>query len=685
MRLVILLALFACGAPGGGSQTPVSADRAVADEGDVMPATRLALVGLETMAHLGTLRDGASGLGGRVLGCFEGARVCWVRFPAAATLPLGSLARLPGVRHAEADAEMDLVSTVPTGQRMRVFTDPAPTADCVDPWEGTAIGLGEAWTLHGTRGGVVPVVSVMDSGFLTSHEEIRDAISGRYDYGNSDSTPEVEPLSGIPAHGTFISGMIAASHDNGVGRSGVVPEGRLNLQKIADNNGALFFSYAVRAMADAAEGDLGIRVVNYSIASSSTVQSFTDAVAALEDARIVLVVAAANCGSPSCSDADNDAHPLYPASFSFDHVITVGGALRDGTLNPYSHFGARSVDLVAPGVDLCGPGVLGDDDYYTAGGTSYATPLVSGTAALLLGHWPRLEARDVARVIRASAIPDSSLLGLVRSGGGLSAVRALQVAMPRLGKPVDRVVDRYGQLVFDLDNLGADGTATLVLTHPSDLEIVGAEDEAWTVRAALPGELVELPDAGSHLAAMAISVVSGPLPADASTRVVLDVRAHATGSRQITARLVATSPGAEAWLNAPYDQGSSDETGFLAWRSWVDVERAVPPAELGLEVTGALVPGGTLALDVTGAVPGQVVWFVGGLGRANSDCFPFDDQRCPHVLDPRPLASAVADAVGEASAVLRLPDPLPPVFELGFEAVAPAGQSWSQTVLLPLP
>ena len=269
--------------------------------------------------------------GGTQRACYPRARFCVFDYPDGQPLPIAALEATAGVRYVEVDR------LIPQADLQSMPVDAAGTADCSDLWELEAINAGAAWGV--ASGTFAPVVAIADGGFLTSHEEIADRISGQYDYGNGDSVAEVEWSVGVPAHGTFIAGIVAADGENGVGRVGIVPDGRLNLLKIADRNGAFYYSYAASALADIAEGDLGVRVVNYSIASSSTTTSFTDAVAALADADILMVAAAGNCGSADCWDADNDSHPLYPASFTFEHVITVAGSTPGAGFNTYSHYG----------------------------------------------------------------------------------------------------------------------------------------------------------------------------------------------------------------------------------------------------------------------------------------------------------------------------------------------------------
>lgn len=668
----VLVALAGCSPVGdvvSQSAAPVEA----------MPATHLALVGVADIAAVDGLKQRVTDLGGDLTGCFELARVCYARFPDA--LPLDALRAAPGVRYAEADALIPGVDA-PRGGAPRVWTTPGPSADCADPWELAAIDVAGGWNLADGRGAVAPVVSVMDSGFLTSHHDLQAAIWGQYDYGNSDPDPEVETAAGVPAHGTFISGVIAGA-DNGEGGTGVLPSGRLNLQKIADDNGALFYSYAIRAMEDAAEGDLGIRVVNYSIAGPSYIAAFQDAVLALGDAGILLVTAAGNCSSANCGTADNDATPMYPASFAYDHIVSVAGHLQTGELNPYSHYGATSVDLAAPGVDLCAPGVLGDDDYYTSGGTSYATPLVAGVAALTLGAWPRLTPGELARVLRASAVDEPGLAGLVRSGGRLSASAAQQVAVPRLDLPADRVIDRYGTLTLELDDAGAEGRGYVVLTHPDALEVVRARPPGWSATTYAPGEVVDLPDAAGHVAVQAVTVLEGPLDADAALQLVVEVRGHATGSLPVTARLIATSAGTAAWLNAPYADGAADETGLLAHSFRADVSAAVPAAGLTL-TAGPVTPGAALRLEVSGASPGDEVWLARGDGPANGPCPAFSADRCAHLTDVAILGRQVADGAGVAVFSLRVPAVLPPDARIGLQAaVTAAPGAWSDALFLP--
>ena len=548
----------------------------------------------------------AVALGGRVERCFEASRVCILRFPGMTRPPLDELSALPGVRYAEQDRPMDGVR--PVGPSLPpVPSDAEGTDDCPDPWELETIGAPEAW--ERVDGTWAPVVAVQDSGFLLEHMEIQGRVSGQYDYGNGDNDPEIEWGSSVPAHGTFIGGVIAADPDNGRGRAGVAPYGQLNLQKIADDDGALYFSYAVWALGDLADGDLGVGVLNYSIAGSSYTSAFYDAVAALEGVGILMVVAAGNCGSAHCSDADNDANPMYPGNFDLEHVVTVASSTRDDGFNSYSHYGQRSVDLAAPGEDICSCGAYGIDDFYTSGGTSYATPLVAASAALIMEAHPDLTTTEVARVLRASAEDVPAWEDKVRSGGRLDLAAALATAVPRMDAVADVAIDGEGVLSIDIDNPGDPGEVWLVLEHPEAFDVARVEDlntdQRWTLERFDGGSTVELPDAGALELpdGVRVAVAHGPVGQHASASLQLTLRGREVGSWDASARVAMVSDGAD-YLNAPYDVGDPDSTGFLALGFQVRVTDA--SADTGWEDTGLATdsdePGDSTPAEDTGPV-----------------------------------------------------------------------------------
>jgi len=388
---------------------------------------------------------------GELEACWASSRVCAVR---GATPE--ALSDQPGVRYAEWDRPMQLQGGPVVGG----------TNQCPDPHELASIEVQDVWDA-GTWGVDAPVVAVQDAGFRTSHVDLLGRIAGGYDYGDDDPLPEVSQLAWVPAHGTFVAGIVAANADN-VGRTGVAPSAELFLQKIADSNGALFFSYAIDAMDDLVAAHPEVGILNYSIAASNPPVAFDDAVQALGDADILLVAAAANCGYPNCFDADNDQYPIFPSSYPYDHVVSVASLRPDGSLDPYSHFGATSVELAAPGADVCSLDVDSDTDTTTSSGTSYATPVVAGTAALVREAFPRLTAAEVVEALCYGAEVTGATTGKVACGA-LSAPGATTLpVVDLLGSP-DVTVDGSGTFTLGLDSRGAAHDAELVLVLPASL------------------------------------------------------------------------------------------------------------------------------------------------------------------------------------------------------------------------
>lgn len=531
--------------------------------------------------------------------CFRRAKLCIVDAPVVDDAQLDNLRQRLGLRYIERDQR---ISVAPPKV---VKNDSSGTDDCPAQWELEAVNAASAWSI--AQGLWSPVVAIQDTGFLLSHQEIQGRISGQFDYGDLDTVPELSWNSTIPDHGTFIAAIIAGDPDNGRGRSGLAPYARLNLQKIADSNGDLFFSYAVAAMADLADGDLGVRVLNYSIAGPTQTESFRDAVLALDSVGILVVTAAGNCAVANCDEADNDLNPMFPGSYTFEHIITVAAASHDDGFNSFSHYGRNSVDLAAPGVDICSAGVRADDNYYTAGGTSYATPLVAASAALLLEAHPKLTTIELARVLRASARPSAAWTEKVRSGGVLDTAAALQTAVPRFADPGVQVCVGLTPVSLVVENVGAAGVACVVIDHDQGLDFVAVDEgfsgSCWARQHSADGQgLVSLFDAGELSASQGqLTVFCGDLQAHQTVALRLWVRGLALGWQDLHVRLVMASQGAP-YLNSPYQAGENDQTGFLAWPQQWRVDTVAQDAS---DPCASIVDAGqildAIALDAGGA------------------------------------------------------------------------------------
>ena len=268
------------------------------------------------------------------------------------------------------------------------------------------------------------------------------------DYGNNN-------IAGAFAmHATHVSGIISAIRHNSIGMDGIadkvlimpvraVPDGDER-----DKDVALAIRYAV---------DNGAQIINMSFGKgySPHKQWVDDAVAYAAKKGVLLVHAAGNDGS------NNDSVPSYPTPIfkakrflSKKHkvaktYITVGASNpnnKEGQLAAsFSNYGQQNVDLFAPGVRIYS--TVPGSKYAALSGTSMASPVVAGVAALVLEYNPELSARQLKWVLEQSVTPLDSLevtrpgseekvrFGtLSKTGGIVNAYNALKLAATLKGK-----------------------------------------------------------------------------------------------------------------------------------------------------------------------------------------------------------------------------------------------------------
>ncbi|MFM2338683.1 MAG: hypothetical protein RL115_1876 [Bacteroidota bacterium] len=269
-----------------------------------------------------------------------------------------------------------------------------------------------------------------------------DVVNDNYDdfndkfYGNNDVF--VNNKSAL--HGTHVSGIIGAARGNGKGMDGVADNVRImSLRAVPDGDEhdkdiALAIRYAV---------DNGARVINMSFGKGFSPEKkwVDEAVKYAESKGVLLVHAAGN----EAKDLDKNFN--YPTPQLLDGTrpnnwITVGasGDAKAGGLSAnFSNYGKNEVDVFAPGVKIYAT-VPGGNTYQNLQGTSMASPVVAGLAALIMEYFPTLSARQVKQVIEKSAQKPTDKVNkpggedliasseLSRTGGIISAYEAVKLA-----------------------------------------------------------------------------------------------------------------------------------------------------------------------------------------------------------------------------------------------------------------
>lgn len=324
-----------------------------------------------------------------------------------------------------------LLSSLPASQRNMYYCEPNYIlhADRVpdDPHYARyqsrfyeAIYAPAAWdTVTGCRD---VKVAVIDTGIDYTHPDLTGNISSDpgYDFFNNDPDPMDDN-----SHGTFCAGTIGAAGNNALGVTGVNWEADIIGLKFLSARGSGRTSDAIRAIDFGIEQ--GARIMSASWGGPGSSEGLQAAIERARQAGILFVAAAGNEG------VNADINPSYPAAYPGDNILSVAAVDADGELAWFSNYGAATVDLAAPGVNIVStvPG-----GYSDMSGTSMATPLVAGAAALALCRNPDLTFAQLKALIMHTVTPLPDLAGKTVSGGMLNVQRAVENAFDPPEAPV---------------------------------------------------------------------------------------------------------------------------------------------------------------------------------------------------------------------------------------------------------
>jgi subtilisin family serine protease len=233
------------------------------------------------------------------------------------------------------------------------------------------------------------VIAVIDSGVALYHEDLLSKVVPGYNF-IEDSFDAYDDN----GHGTLVASIAAAETNNSIGVAGVCWQSMIMPIKCFDSLGD--GSYLAIAGGIRFAADRGARVINMSFGGESDSFILEDACQYAFSKGCVLIAATGNDGG----------QVLYPAQYD-DYCVAVGASDATDQLADFSNFGSQ-VDVVAPGVDVFGALFSPDEPdnlqlYGWGSGTSFATPHVSGAAALLLSYKPNLSNIQVMSLIKYTA------------------------------------------------------------------------------------------------------------------------------------------------------------------------------------------------------------------------------------------------------------------------------------------
>lgn len=232
-------------------------------------------------------------------------------------------------------------------------------------------------------------------------------------YGNNDVTgPDAQ-------HGTHVAGIVAAKRNNAIGMDGV-----------ADNVQIM----SVRAVPDGDERDKdvanaiyysvnnGAKIINMSFGKAYKFdkKAVDKAVKYAEKKGVLLVHAAGN------SSLNTDEENNYPNKYCkdkkskkpFANWIEVGALswkTGEDAVATFSNYGKVNVDVFAPGVDIYA--TIPGSEYESLSGTSMASPVTAGVAALVWSYYPELSVKELRKCIVESTVKLSDFVSLPGSNG----------------------------------------------------------------------------------------------------------------------------------------------------------------------------------------------------------------------------------------------------------------------------
>lgn len=309
---------------------------------------------------------------------------------------------------------------------------------------GVDIDVEKAWEIE--TGSNKTIIAVIDTGVDFTHPDLVENLWTNVDEANGvagvddDNNGVIDDIHGYNAiensgnaaddhgHGSHCAGTIAAKGNDGKGIVGVNWDAQIMAVKFLDKSGSGTLENAILAIDYASK--MGASVMSNSWGGGGMSQTLLEAIKRSHEAGALFVAAAGNDSS------NNDEHETYPANYAVENIISVAAINNVGEKAGFSNYGKRTVHMGAPGVNVYSST---GGNYDSWSGTSMATPHVSGVAALVWSHEPKMTALEIKQRLIATVRPIAGLRGKTRSGGLVNAYNALSNthALPDQNDPIN--------------------------------------------------------------------------------------------------------------------------------------------------------------------------------------------------------------------------------------------------------
>jgi subtilisin family serine protease len=372
----------------------------------------------------------------------------------------------------------------------RINTTPND-AQWADLYGMIKINAPQAWET--TTGDPSVVVAVIDTGVDRNHEDLAaniwqnpgeiaangvdDDANGFIDdtYGWDFLNGDNDPVDGH-SHGTHCSGTIGGVGNNGIGVAGVNWNVQVMALKTHDDVAGGSTSVTVistfQYVTMMKNRGINIRATSNSYGgppeAGSYDQALKDAIDASGRAGVLNVFAAGNQLTVD-QEEDNDVLPTYPGSYNSPSILAVAASDQNDNRASFSHYGATTVDVAAPGVGI--RSTIPNNGYGNKSGTSMSTPHTAGAAALIAAAHPKLSAASIKATLMNTVDVLPQWSGLIFTGGRINVGNA--IASP--------TICNYSLSSQAISFPIQGGSGTFDVSSATNCGFAGYSDQSWAI------------------------------------------------------------------------------------------------------------------------------------------------------------------------------------------------------------
>ena len=269
-------------------------------------------------------------------------------------------------------------------------------------------------------------VAVLDTGVQSNHpdlksnlwENTKDPSNGKDDDHNGviDDRWGGDLIDGKGSgddkqgHGTHVAGIIGARGNNDRGVAGLCWSLKIVAVRVLNADGYGTWSSGIAGIEYAIKS--GAKVINASFGGSTGSDISRQAIQKAKSKGVLIVASAGNSGKNA------DKKPTFPAAYPDSNILSVAATNSKDKLASFSNFGAKTVDLAAPGDHIAS--TFWHSDYAYMSGTSMAAPYVAAAAAMLRKQHDSWSIGDISSRLRKTGDKLKALKGKTASGKRLN-------------------------------------------------------------------------------------------------------------------------------------------------------------------------------------------------------------------------------------------------------------------------